>query len=554
MSSARRVQAKSSYRARLASLAASAMLASWMVVAAGIQQVAATPGDIYSQKKLPNPCVTGLAYDGKRIWVADHKTDLLYRLDARTGRVLSQRKSPAYRPMSLAWDGSHLWNLDVSENRLYKMDTKRGLVVHSFDAPVSAPRGLAWDGKGLWLSDAKTGSLRRLDPVDGTTVKKIPSPSKRVSALAWDGHYLWAADRINDKLYMLDTRKGEVIFALDSPGPHPTGLAYDGKRLIVADYQTDRFYRVVRRDGKKLRRTLKRSQEVEFTYQVRNFGPSTLAKVEVFLALPYRTPSHKLLSPLKFLSRPQRVAADRSGQKVAAYTFKDVGAGKTVTVGWKGRVNLYDVRHYVFPHRVKPLSQVPAEIKKKYLGNAKKYDIHSRTIQRSARKAVGKETNAYWMARRIYRYIHKRMHYELSGGWNTAPRVLRRGSGSCSEYTFVFIAMCRAVGIPARYVGSVVVRKDEASFDDVFHRWVEIYLPGHGWLPVDPSRGDKKTEAKRGDAFHHLTPDFLITTRSPGPSEHLKWTYNGAVRWQCEGRCKVATENIAEWSPLKAKK
>ena len=55
------------------------------------------------------------------------------------------------------------------------------------------------------------------------------------------------------------------------------------------------------------------------------------------------------------------------------------------------------------------------------------------------------------------------MYYERSGGWNTAPIVLERGNGSCSEYTFVFISMCRAAGVPARYVGSVVERGESAS-------------------------------------------------------------------------------------------
>lgn len=41
------------------------------------------------------------------------------------------------------------------------------------------------------------------------------------------------------------------------------------------------------------------------------------------------------------------------------------------------------------------------------------------------------------------------------------------------------IAMCGAAGLPARYVGALVVRGDDASLDYVFHRWVEVYLPMH---------------------------------------------------------------------------
>ena len=164
-------------------------------------------------------------------------------------------------------------------------------------------------------------------------------------------------------------------------------------------------------------------------------------------------------------------------------------------------------------------------------------------------EAVGTEKNPYWIARGILRYIHRKMHYERIGGWDVAPKVLDRGSGSCSEYSYVMISMCRAAGLPARYVGSLVVRRDEASYDDVFHRWVEVYLPGIGWVPVDPSRGDKPTELERADAFGKVTAHFLVTTEGGGGSELLGWNYNYNERYACKGRCRVEVEPIAEWSP-----
>jgi transglutaminase-like putative cysteine protease len=109
------------------------------------------------------------------------------------------------------------------------------------------------------------------------------------------------------------------------------------------------------------------------------------------------------------------------------------------------------------------------------------------------------------------------------------------------------IAMLRAAGVPARYVGSVVVRGDDVSFDDVFHRWVEFYLPGYGWVPADPSRGDKDDSRSRAAAFGWIENSLLVTTEGGGGSEFLGWGYNTGESYTTAGRAEVKVETIADW-------
>jgi transglutaminase-like putative cysteine protease/sugar lactone lactonase YvrE len=522
----------------------------WIWIASLAAPVAAAPlGAVLGSIPTPGPCTTGLTFADGKLWVADHKTDTLYAVDPRSGRVLKRLPAPGYRPAGLAWDGKHLWNADPVERKLYRIDPGRGLVDHTVESPLAEPSALAWDGKQLWLASSRGGKLQRIDREDGTNVDDKPAPGRSTDGIAFDGRYLWLADRIADKLHVLDPGSGEVLASVAAPGPHATGLAFDGKQLWVADYERDRIYRVEARGDGKPARVQRRRQAVEYTHQLRNLGPDRLEGADLFLAIPSNDLSQRLLGAPSFTPKPTEILEDQWGQRVARFAFKELASGSFATVTMRAQAELFDVAHQVLPHQVK--GAIPAAARR-YLADDSKYMIRDPTIQRAVKEAVGGERNPYWIARKIYRYVHGRMFYKLEGGWNVAPRVLARGNGSCSEYSFVFIAMCRAAGVPARYVGSLVVRKDSASYDDVFHRWVEIYLPGYGWLPVDPSRGDKKSEVLRADAFGHLEPDFLITTRGGGGSRLLGWKYNAEERWRCRGRCQVAVESIAEWTPLRS--
>lgn len=524
-----------------------------VVVMSPVRALARHVGDVIGSIPSPGPCVTGLTWDGKNLWAADHKTDALYRIDSRTGKVLARLPSPGYRPAGLAWDGKNLWNVDPVENRIYRLDVRRGTVDLTVEAPVAESAALAWDGRHLWLASTRKGKLHRIDRSDGTTIDSHTTPSPSVDGMAFDGRYLWIADRISDQLHVVDPTSSEVLFSVKAPGPHVTGIAFDGAHLWVADYQTDRIYRLEHRgDGKPVRKATRR-QRVRYTHQIRNLGPGTLVQADIYVAVPADNLYQKLARKPQFTPRPTALLTDQWGQRVAHFHFANLPAGKFATVAMDGSATLFDVRHQIYPHQLKGLNAVPAEVRR-YLVDGEKYLKGDRAIRRAVKQAVGQERNPYWIARRIYRHIHDRMFYKLSGGWNVAPRVLQRGNGSCSEYSFVFISMCRAAGLPARYVGSLVVRKDDASYDDVFHRWVEIYLPGYGWLPVDPSRGDKKSEVDRSDAFGHLEPVFLITTQGGGGSRYLTWKYNSDERWVCKGRCEVKVENIAEWEPVAAGK
>ncbi len=75
-------------------------------------------------------------------------------------------------------------------------------------------------------------------------------------------------------------------------------------------------------------------------------------------------------------------------------------------------------------------------------------------------------------------------------------RTIALGSGSCRDLAVLMIAALRARGIAARFVSGYVHladAEDDDHEDEVIggntHAWVQVYVPGPGWIDFDPSAG-----------------------------------------------------------------
>jgi transglutaminase-like putative cysteine protease len=92
---------------------------------------------------------------------------------------------------------------------------------------------------------------------------------------------------------------------------------------------------------------------------------------------------------------------------------------------------------------------------------------------------------------RLNRWIYERIAREIrpTGAPQTAAETLARGSGACRDQTVLFVALCRAAGLAARFVSGYQDRSAMETDRRYLHAWPEVYLPGAGWYGYDPTRG-----------------------------------------------------------------
>jgi sugar lactone lactonase YvrE len=513
-------------------------------------------GDIIKVVKTPGPCPTGLTFDGQNLWLADIYTDKIYNINPENGKVIKSFDSPGHKPEGLAWDGKYLWHIDSGEKSIYRLDPQTGRAITILESNSSNPRDLAWDGRNLWIIDHREDILLKVSPEDGMMVKYFPSPALEPTGLAYDGKYLWVTDRSEDRIYLVDPSDGLCLSSLRAYGPFAYGLAWGKNTLWNVDYENDEIYQIKIFDEDILTKWDERQMSLHFVKEFRNYGPGTVNTLDIYLPMPVSRDNQTLLGPVQFDPDPDEVILDKWGQKIAHFHFNDLKSYSVVKPGWKVNAKIYSVEYFIHPDSIGSLEDIPEDIKRKYTQDGDKYKINDPFIQNLARDISGNEKNPYWIARRVYDYLGKNLSYNLKplGGWNPAPTVLKRGTASCSEYSYSMIALCRALGVPVRYVGAVSRRGDDASFDDVFHRWTEVYLPPYGWIPFDSNKGDTDLPGGKVLGIGNVAARYIITTENGGGDKYLWFGYNYGFHWTSLGRCRIHEESYGMWSPLEKKK
>lgn len=111
-----------------------------------------------------------------------------------------------------------------------------------------------------------------------------------------------------------------------------------------------------------------------------------------------------------------------------------------------------------------------------------------RMVQRAV-GIVGLESNPRNVAERLMRWVYDSLKKEVVFSVPNALEVLRTRRGDCNEHTQLYVALARAIGLPARIATGLAYVRGKFYY----HAWPEVWL--NEWVAVDPTFGQFPADA-----------------------------------------------------------
>ncbi|MEM3566050.1 MAG: transglutaminase-like domain-containing protein [Candidatus Bathyarchaeia archaeon] len=174
---------------------------------------------------------------------------------------------------------------------------------------------------------------------------------------------------------------------------------------------------------------------------------------------------------------------DGSGNIYVCWTNLMIQPRQTFTVELNYRLLSFSLTYTVNSNRIGSYNK-NSELYIKYIQPEELIQSSHEEIVEKAQEITQGVEDPYMKAHLIYNFVVSYLRYEIQEEEKGALWALENGKGDCSEYSYLFVALCRAAGIPARVQAGFAFHYAGQVLEDG-HMWAEYYLENYGWIPVD---------------------------------------------------------------------
>jgi hypothetical protein len=464
----------------------------------------------------------GLASWGQTLLAVDTVRGYLLQIDPQTDNTTIF--NPLHVDRFVGATGLALWEDTLwftQETRVYWCQLSDFEVQGYLTLPYEADGVAVWQNT-VYVACKKAGYIFVYSRSTSQLITKFPAPGIGIENITVRDEELWICDRTEQTVYCLDRGTGAVRFSVLTPYESPTGLtfhphpqthapvlyvAYAGEEAYIRDDpNADPQLQLAFRDRTLIHPlhfhynqaehyALSNGFLLEMSY-VEELSPLEavdLKDVEWRMALPADTHRQTVRSVaaigIPFTEEIQ------DGQRVAVFRFNSLQAHEGCIFGWRALVEVWSIKYQFTYDDVDALTPLPSELQNRYLIDDDELAMDTAIIQQAAREAVGTETNLLRKVLRIRDTVYDRLSYSIRPQIDPPDAVWESGTGSCGEYVGVLLALLRLNGIACRTVGRYKCPKYNDHYflplqPDFNHVWLEFYLPGFGWLPMESNPDD----------------------------------------------------------------
>jgi transglutaminase-like putative cysteine protease len=206
------------------------------------------------------------------------------------------------------------------------------------------------------------------------------------------------------------------------------------------------------------------TRPIHYSFTITNMGNTVAKEVHFWTYAPIGQINLQT-------SAPYQLITDDLGNQILHFTFNNIPpyAGQIITIeaGFSPAAHVnQDAKLYL---KAEPFCEAD--------------DPAIRALAKELQGPTARQT-----VENIYKWVSTNVRY---AGYLKDPRgalyALKHKEGDCTEYMYLFVALCRANKIPARGIGGYLANSNPVLKPDAYHNWAESYIDG-AWRIIDPQR------------------------------------------------------------------